>query len=197
MASHLEAAFEFDRAIRVSDDHASAAGGHIAAHDIGEQVVFERNGVKVTSFLVDHGVIKPALGYRVDFAGRSVVVSGDTRPSPTLIRVARGTDLLIHEVAFAGADSLAASPTLRGILAHHSTPPQAGEVFTAVGPKLAVFSHIVLRGGATTADIIRLAQTTYAGPFVIGTDLMRFDIGRTVIVEGSPLDDVELQQPAP
>ena len=101
MAMHLEEAFAFDRGIRVSDDHAPVAGGRIAAHDIGEQVVFDRNGVRVTAFLVDHGVIRPALGYRVDFAGRSVVVSGDTRPSPTLIRVARGTDLLIHEVAFA------------------------------------------------------------------------------------------------
>lgn len=50
MATHLEAAFEFDRAIRVSDDGVPPPGGHLAAHDIGEQTVFERNGVKVSAF---------------------------------------------------------------------------------------------------------------------------------------------------
>lgn len=192
MASHLEAAFAFDRAIRVSDDRAREPGGHIVAHDIGEQVVFERNGVRVVAFLVDHGVVKPALGYRVDYGGHSVVLSGDTRPSPTLIRVARGTDLLIHEVAFAADDSLAANAQLRGIIAHHSTPSQAGEVLTKVHPKLAVFSHIVIRGGASTADIVRLARTTYDGPLVVGIDLMRFYIGRDVTVQGNALDDVEM-----
>jgi ribonuclease Z len=200
MAGHLEAAFAFDRAIRVSDDHVAASGGRIAAHDIvpndnGEQVVFERNGVKVTAFLVDHGVVKPALGYRVEYAGHSVVLSGDTRPSPALIHAAHGTDVLIHEVAFASNDSLAANAQLRGILAHHSTPEQAGEVFTAVRPKLAVFSHIVLRGNASTADIMRLARTTYDGPLVVGADLMRFDVGKDVTIQGNALDDAELRRP--
>jgi ribonuclease Z len=197
MAGHLEAAFAFDRAIRVSDDHAPAPGGHIVAHDIGEQVVFERNGVRVTSFLVDHGVVKPALGYRVDYAGHSVVLSGDTRPSPTLIRAAHGADLLIHEVAYARDDSLAANSQLRGIIAHHSTPSQAGDVFSAVRPKLAVFSHIVLRGGASTDDVVRRTRTTYDGPLVVGTDLMRFDVGPSVTVVGNALDDAELRARAP
>jgi ribonuclease Z len=202
MAGHLEAAFAFDRAIRVTDDRAAASGGRIVAHDIvahdtGEQAIFERNGVKVTAFLVDHGLVKPALGYRVDYAGHSVVLSGDTRPSPALIRAAHGTDLLIHEVAFASDDSLAANAQLRGILAHHSTPAQAGEVFTAVRPKLAAFSHIVLRGNASTTDIMRLARTTYYGPLVVGADLMRFEIGRNVTIQGNALDDVELRHPSP
>ena len=197
MAAHLEAAFAFDRAIRVSDDGVPAAGGRITAHDIGEQVVFERNGVKVTAFLVDHGAIKPALGYRIDYAGHSVVLSGDTRESPNLIRVARGTDLLIHEVAAITDTGLAGDAHLRIIAAHHTIPVRAGEVFTAVHPKLAVFSHIVLRGGATTADIIRLTRTTYDGPLVVGGDLMRFVVGKEVTVQGSAVDDPELQQPIP
>jgi len=197
MASHLEAAFAFDRAIRVADDRAAESGGHIVAHDIGEQVVFDRNGVKVTAFLVDHGPVKPALGYRVDYAGHSVVLSGDTRPSPTLIRVARGTDLLVHEVALASADSVATNAQMRGVIAHHSTPTQAGTVFTAVRPKLAVYSHIVLRGGASTADIVRLTRTTYNGPLVVGADLMRIDVDDAVTVEGNALADAEVRTRAP
>jgi len=197
MASHLEAAFAFDRAIRVSDDRAVAAGGRIAAHDVGEQVVFERNGVKVTAFLVDHGVVKPALGYRIDHAGHSVVLSGDTRESPNLIRIARGTDLLIHEVAAITEAGLAGDAHLRSIAAHHTIPERAGDVFTAVHPKLAVYSHIVLRGGATTADIVRLTRTTYDGPLVVGSDLMRFVVAKEVTIQGSAADEPELQRAVP
>ena len=197
MASHLEAAFAFDRAIRVSDDRMATAGGRITAHDIGGQVVFERNGVKVTSFLVDHGAIKPALGYRIDYAGHSVVLSGDTRESPELIRVARGTDLLIHEVAAISETGLAADQHLRIIASHHTIPERAGEVFTAVHPKLAVYSHIVLRGGATTADVMRLTRATYDGPLVVGGDLMRFIVSREVTIEASAVDEPELQRPVP
>ena len=197
MASHLEAAFAFDRAVRVSDDRMPPAGGRIAAHDVAEQVVFDRNGVKVTAFLVDHGAVKPALGYRIDHAGHSVVLSGDTRQSPNLIRVARGTDLLIHEVAAITETGLASDAHLRIIAAHHTMPERAGEVFTAVHPKLAVYSHIVLRGGATTADIMRLTRTTYDGPLVVGSDLMSFVIAKEVTVQGSAIDEPELERRVP
>lgn len=197
MASHLEAAFAFDRAVRVSDDRMPPAGGRFAAHDLGEQVVFERNGVKVTAFLVDHGAVKPALGYRIDYAGHSVVLSGDTRQSPTLIRVARGTDLLVHEVAAITDTGLAGDAHLRIIASHHTIPERAGEVFTAVRPKLAVYSHIVLRGGATTDDIVRLTRTTWDGPLVVGSDLMRFIVAKEVTIQGSAIDEPELQRRVP
>ena len=197
MATHLEAAFEFDRAIRVSDDGVPPTGGHLAAHDIGEQTVFERNGVKVTAFLVDHGPIKPALGYRIDYAGHSVVLSGDTRQSPTLIRVAHGTDLLIHEVAAVGEAALARDPHLQTIVGHHTTPERAGEVFSAVRPKLAVYSHIVVRGGASTADVVRKTRTTWNGPLVVGGDLMRIYIAREVTVQASAIDEAEVQRAGP
>ena len=62
-------------------------------------LVFEHGGMKVTAFEVDHSV-SPAFGYRIDFNGRSVVISGDTRYSEGLIRNAQGVDVLIHEVVF-------------------------------------------------------------------------------------------------
>lgn len=72
----------------------------MSAIDIDAGTVFEAEGVKVTAFEVDHGDrVKPAFGYRIDYAGRSAVVSGDTRFNENLIRHATGTDLLIHQVA--------------------------------------------------------------------------------------------------
>ena len=60
--------------------------------------MFERGGVKVTAFQVDDAPVRPALGFRIDYGGRSVVLSGDTRVSEELIRYAQGVDLLVHEV---------------------------------------------------------------------------------------------------
>jgi ribonuclease Z len=61
-------------------------------------VVFDRNGVRVTAFTVDHGPAKPAVGYRIDFNGRSVLISGDTRLNQNVIKYGAGVDLLLHEV---------------------------------------------------------------------------------------------------
>ena len=99
MMAHLAQAYEYDVAIRQADEHASAEGARIVAADIAEGFAYERNGVRITPFDVDHAPVEPAFGYRIDFRGRSVVLSGDTRFSENLIRRAEGVDLLIHEVA--------------------------------------------------------------------------------------------------
>jgi ribonuclease Z len=182
MARALESAYAFDRDIRVRDDKVPAAGGHLDAHDIGERLVFDRNGVKVTSFLVDHGMVRPALGYRVDAGGRSVVLSGDTRYSPNLIAHAKGVDLLIHEVGGASAQELQRSALSRSIIAHHTPPEKAALVFNEVRPKLAVFSHIVMRG-APVSEAMRITRLTYSGPLELGEDLMRFHVGDSVTIE--------------
>jgi ribonuclease Z len=98
MMSNLEKAFEFDIKARISDNTGVPSGVVIKSGDIKEGVVFEKNGVKITAFEVDHERVKPAFGYRIDYAGRSVVLSGDTRRSENLIRYSKGVDLLIHEV---------------------------------------------------------------------------------------------------
>src|SRR5689334_23496335 len=160
MAAGLRMAYAFDLDIRVRDDKVPPEGGRLVAHDITEQLVFDRGGVKVTAFLVDHGLARPALGYRVDAGGHSVVLSGDTRYSPNLIAHAKGADLLIHEVGMASAEQMRGDAHTRTIIAHHTTPEDAARVFNAVRPKLAVFSHIVLRG-ATADDAVRITRLTY------------------------------------
>ena len=102
MMANLDKAFEADIRIRLSSGARSLEGVVILARDIGEGVVYEKGGVKVTAFEVNHGRTKPAFGYRIDYAGRSVILSGDTSPSENLIRFAQGADLLIHEVSLPG-----------------------------------------------------------------------------------------------
>jgi ribonuclease Z len=183
MIGHLEQAYSFDIATRKQDDHAKAAGIELRVVDIRPGVVFEREGVKVTAFEVDHFPVTPAFGYRIDYHGRSVVLSGDTRYSEELIRRARGADVVIHEVvapASFGRKGISAERTA-SVVAHHITPERAGQLFARIQPRLAVYSHIV-QPDATTAEIVEGTRTTYAGDLAVGEDLMVIDIGEAVRV---------------
>lgn len=176
MMGHLEQAYAFDIRIRQADDRAAPEGVVLVVAEIAEGVVFQQDGVKVTAFAVDHGPVKPAFGYRVDYAGRSVVLSGDTRLSPNLIRHAQGVDLLVHEVV---APAIFHGPA--SVVAHHTTAEQAGEVFAKTRPRLAVYSHIV-PSTATEQDLLPPTRKSYQRPVVVGEDLMVIDVGEKIVV---------------
>ena len=182
MMDHLQQAFAFDIHMRRDvDEHFPAAGIMVVSHEVHEGVVFDENGVKVTAFLVDHGLVRPAFGYRVDYRGRSVVLSGDTRVSENLIRHAQGADVLIHEVI--DPDALRARPdhpnakVVAAIIAHHTTPEQAGEVFARVHPRLAVYSH-----APNSERVLAQTRKTYAGPLQGPEDLLTIVIGDQITV---------------
>jgi ribonuclease Z len=182
MTNYLQKAYQFDIGIREADDKASPEGIKLQTTDIKEGTIYEQDGVKVIAFLVDHYPVVPAFGYRIDFGGHSVVLSGDTRYSENLIKNAKGTDLLVHEVAIA-SDTLKKSDPKYNILAHHTTPEQAGKVFTAVKPKLAVYSHIVRIYGYPTEEILERTKENYSGRVILGEDLMSFSVGDTVTMK--------------
>jgi ribonuclease Z len=144
-------------------------------------VVFEKDGVTVTAFEVDHGdKIKPAYGYRIDYRGHAVTISGDTRLNENVIKYGAGADLLIHEVC-GGRPELADDKQAQTVMAHHTSPQEAGKVFSRAKPKLAVFMHIVMIARPdipplTTAELIAQTRETYNGPLQVGEDLMSFDI---------------------
>lgn len=184
MMEHLQEAYAFDVHIRRDvDTKLPGAGAMVVAKDIEEGTVYDSAGVKVTAFLVDHGEIKPAFGYRIDYGGHSVTLSGDTRPSENLIRFAQGTDVLIHEVIDVAAyGNLAKSDTSeqnKKILGHHTTAEQAGTVFTRVKPRLAVYSHIV---PPDVPNLVPHTRTTYSGPLEVGEDLMSIEVGDKITV---------------
>ncbi len=183
LARGLTETFSDDIRIRQADEHITAAATQIEAHDFDkDSVVFDEAGVKVTAFAVNHGdLVKPSVGYRIDYGPRSVTISGDTQFDENLIRHAEGTDLLIHEV-FAISAQLATLPQLKPVADHHTSPEQAGTVFSRVKPKLAVYSHFVLIGTAGE-EIVPRTRNTYQGPLEAGEDLMRFTIGHGVTMK--------------
>jgi ribonuclease Z len=181
MMNHLTQAFAFDIHMRRDvDEKAPADGIEVISHEIRQGVVLDQAGIKVTAFLVDHSPVAPAFGYRVDYRGRSVVLSGDTRVSENLIRHAAGVDVLIHEAL--DADTVRGwfptKPAIaEAILAKHTTPRQAGEVFSRVKPRLAVYSH-----APDSEAIIAQTRETYAGPLQGAEDLLTIEIGNSIEV---------------
>ncbi|MEZ5501045.1 MAG: MBL fold metallo-hydrolase [Steroidobacteraceae bacterium] len=189
MTNALTIAFAWDIDRRGRGEGLPPAGIAFDTHDVQPGVVFERHGLRVTAFAVDHGgLLEPAYGYRVDFHGRSVVVSGDTRPSENLVRVAEGTDVLVHEVIAAPIALLERSETARRIAAFHTAPEEAGRIFTRVRPRLAVYSHVVLLTtdpaypAPKAGELVPRTRTTYDGPVQVGEDLMEIEIGSEIKV---------------
>lgn len=124
-----------------------------APRDAGLVPVLEDAGLRISAFAVDHAPIEPAYGYRFDYRGRSVVVSGDTAKSPALVAAARGADVLIHEaqanhlVAMIGEAATALGRSrpakiMHDIPSYHTTPVQAAEIANEAGVRLLVFAHL-------------------------------------------------------
>jgi ribonuclease Z len=116
-------------------------------------VVVDEDGLKITAFAVDHRPIVPAYGYRFDYRGRSVVVSGDTVKSASLIAAAHGADVLVHEaqanhlIAMIGEAAAAVgrprvAKIMHDIPTYHTSPVEAAEVANEAGVRLLVLYHL-------------------------------------------------------
>jgi len=114
--------------------------------------ILDEDGVVVTAFAVAHDPVKPAFGYRFDYGGRSVVISGDTRPTANLVAQARGADVLVHEAqandivhimqeAARGAGESRIAKILGDIPTYHTSPADAAREAVEAGVQLLVFTH--------------------------------------------------------
>jgi ribonuclease Z len=183
VAHHLE--LYMPRAAAGAQAHEVALGDAPDA----SAIVFERNGLRVTMFRVDHGPVRPAVGYRFDFAGRSVVVSGDTVKSASLTLHAKAADVLIHEalqkdlirrgVAAAARLGLVRLAKLAGdIPGYHTSPVEAAEVARDAGVGELVFTHLVPSPNNFLTRRMFLAGVAdvYKGKVVIAEDGMRISL---------------------
>ena len=179
MMEQLPRAFHVD--IRVRSKSYPIEGVKLIAQEIGEGSVVEKDDIRVTAFKVDHGGEElPAFGYRIDYRGRVAVLSGDTTFNTNLIEHARGADLLVHEVTAVAGKAAENEQQLKRINSNHTTPEQTGQIFARVKPKLAVYNHLLLFGSATVDDLIPATRQNYAGPLIVGEDLLQIEIGDRV-----------------
>jgi ribonuclease Z len=150
------------------------------------QVVYEENGVKVTSFPVVHA-LSGAIGYRIDFADLTFVYSGDTRACWPLVRACNGgVDLLVHECfppagALAAASGLSIERATMALNAAHTSPQAAGKVFGLVRPRMAGLWHTLLLPQVIPLIFSELGAV-YDGPVVQTQDLTVFNVTKEAVV---------------
>ena len=146
-------------------------------------LVWDAGGLRVQAFTVEHEPASPAVGYRFDYGGRSLLVSGDTKRSENLRHFARGVDLLVHEaladriVAVMNAAATAAgNEALAQIMAdipdYHTTPVEAAEIAQAAGAGHLLYDHVIpplLLPGLETVFLDGVSNA-YDGPVTVGVD---------------------------
>jgi ribonuclease Z len=155
----------------------------------GAAPVFERNGLKVTAFKVDHNPANPAYGYRFEYRGRIVVVSGDTTKSDNLERNAAGADMLIHDViarsvlqlasnSFEQAGNKRRAKLSRDIMTYHASPLEVAAIAASAKVETLVFTHMVPPPNSPQIEqaFTRGVSEIFKGKVVLGTDGMRFDL---------------------
>ena len=166
---------------RMADEGRPDLRKMISVAEVQPGVQLDAGGLKVTAARVEHPPLFDSFAYRFDWAGKSVVWSGDTRPCQALIDLARGADFLVQEVMYLPAmERLIASesnaPSLRAhLLASHTLAEQAGEIAAAAGVKTLVLSHFVPGGDASVTDEMwqAAAAKAFPGRIIVGRDLLR------------------------
>ena len=172
---------DVDIRTRIADEGRPHLADLIRPHEIAGAGEVMRDGhVIVTAAQVEHPPIRPAFAYRFDCPDRSIVISGDTRPCDGLIALAKGADVLVHEVMYLPAlEALIASePNAKSLKAHllasHTPVEEVGRVATAAGVGTLVLSHFVPGGLPIIPDDVWLAAVRphFSGRIVVGRDLM-------------------------
>ena len=164
--------------------------------DLLNPVVINENGLKVTAFKVPHDPVKPALGYRFDFKGRSIVISGDTSYSENLITYAKDADVLFHEAQanhileiMKGVANKAGNPltakVLDDITTYHTTPKDAAKV-----ANLANVDHLVFYHLTPSPRTSMMERMFFRGVNKIRKDWSVADDGTMVVL---PLDSDEIK----
>jgi len=179
MTRHLIAAFAEDIQIRTRGLEREVPGGYrVKVHEIKSGVIYEHDGVRVTAIPVSHGSWKEAYGYRVDTPDRSIVISGDARPSESLVRAARGVDVLVHEVYsplhLAAEDRPGGKYWPQYMRAFHTSDVELGALAARAGPKLLILTHIIRMGSTDEELIAGVRAGGFKGSVRVGKDLERY-----------------------
>ncbi|MBZ5605451.1 MAG: MBL fold metallo-hydrolase [Acidobacteriia bacterium] len=193
----FNAAYKLDSGYRVAHHGAatvppSGAGGVARPFTLAadsSQVIFDRDGLKITAFAVTHPPVFPAVGYRFDYRGRSIVISGDTAPSESLANAAKGVDVLFHEGLQPSMVSIlhdAAARHGRKILAkimgdipsYHTTPEDAARIADRAGVRRLVIYHVIpaLPFGYLQGAYLGGAEKLFHGPISVGKDGMMLSL---------------------
>jgi ribonuclease BN (tRNA processing enzyme) len=135
-------------------------------------VIFDEAGLRVQAAPVIHSTY--TVGMRFDYAGKSLVHSGDTCYTTDLVELAQGADVLVHDACMAPAEVFrndSAWPHLfEHLKAHHATPEEAGRTAREAGVRKLVLTHFLI--GTDLDETLRRCRTEFDGEIILAEDLM-------------------------
>jgi ribonuclease Z len=178
------------------------AGGQLIAHEFDYKqdggVVYEENGVKITSFPAVH-VIDGPVSYRLEWKGLSFVFGGDSAPNKWFIEHAKGADFVIHEMFYTpkGLETALGFPPRQATIVSsyiHTPPSGFGKIMAEVKPRLAVGYHTI-RQSELDQMMLEEVRKVYDGPLVIADDLMAWNITKDAIVQREVVSAERVQAP--
>jgi len=180
MTGHILKAYREDIRIRLRDKELlgvsdQADGYKVRAHEIRPGVVYKDENVTVTAFLVNHGDVPQAFGYRFVTPDRTIVISGDTAPSQSVIDNCDGCDVLIHE-AYSMMTYNYVSPKYQEYRRkHHTSSRELAEIAKKARPGLLILYHRANPGGVGRPNpeevLLEEVRREYGGRVVAGHDL--------------------------
>jgi ribonuclease BN (tRNA processing enzyme) len=182
MAEHILKAYATDVKTRTEGlEHSNKTGYEVNAHEIKPGVIYKDQNVTVKAFSVDHGNLQ-AYGYRFETPDRTVVISGDTRPTPAILENCQGCDVLIHEVYTEASFALVSDEWKKYRLAYHTSSKELADIASKAKPGLLILYHRANPGcdQARTQDcreagseeqLLKEMHEFYSGKVVAGHDL--------------------------
>jgi ribonuclease BN (tRNA processing enzyme) len=171
MTDHIVKAYSEDLDIRLHGGEPSNQTGYqVIAHEIRPGVVYQDENVTVKAFLVKHGLWPEAYGYRFETPDKTIVISGDCVPSPSVIENCSGCDVLVHEVYSTAGFAKRPAEWQNYHSKYHTSSRELAEIATRARPKLLVLYH-QLYWGTTDADLLKEVLQGYKGRVVSGRDL--------------------------
>ena len=174
MADHIQEAWKEDVHMRLfglePHDYNLDAYKSLVTETTGGPV-YEDENVRVTAIPVLHGSWPHPLGYRFEAGDRTIVISGDARPSETLVEACNGCDVLVHEVYSAEAFQGRPPEWQRYHAASHTSTVELADIANRARPGLLVLYH-QLYWGASDEDLLReIREAGYEGRVVSAADL--------------------------
>ena len=145
-------------------------GYRVNVTEISPGIVFERDDLTIEAFAVPHGGIEPAFGYRIATDDRTIVISGDTSYSETLIEKAKNADLLIHEVISRKGLAGLSESWQEYHKSSHTLTDEVATVAARSRPRLLVLYHILFFG-STAEEVLKEVTVRYDGNVILARDL--------------------------
>ena len=171
MTENILEAYGSDIRYRIDgSEPANETGWNVEVDEIDEGIVYKDDLVEVVAFKVSHGSWENAFGYKFTTVDKTIIISGDTAPSDKLIEMAKGSDILVHEVYSQSGFDRRSEVWKNYHSKHHTSTNELAEIANIAKPKLLLLTHILF-WGSSEEEIIDEIGSSYSGKVIVGEDL--------------------------